>query len=170
MRQIYSSLLVMGALFMFAGCVTKNSTQSISGEPSSQTEPEGLGVTYTSPSKGVTIVCNRQLPTFLFKKDSIVVTTEARFDLQSVTQKLMKYPSDTVTIVGHTCELGSESYNLEVGLRRAEAVKQYLVSRGIAPERIETQSKGESEPVASNDTELTRKFNRRVEVILHAVD
>ena len=66
--------------------------------------------------------------------------------------------------VGHTDSVGSDTYNLQLGQRRSEAVKQYLVSQGLEAGRVYTDSKGEREPVADNKTVIGRSKNRRVVV------
>jgi outer membrane protein OmpA-like peptidoglycan-associated protein len=65
---------------------------------------------------------------------------------------------------GYTDSVGSDEYNQALSVRRAEAVYRYLVNRGIAPERLTVKGYGESDPVASNDTEAGRAQNRRVEL------
>jgi outer membrane protein OmpA-like peptidoglycan-associated protein len=74
-------------------------------------------------------------------------------------------PSLIVNIEGHTCNLGTPAYNMALGVRRADAVKDYLVSQGIAAERLHTVSLGEAHPEYDNSHEQTRKLNRRVAVV-----
>ncbi|MBO0160588.1 OmpA family protein, partial [Vibrio parahaemolyticus] len=66
--------------------------------------------------------------------------------------------------VGHTDSIGSDAYNQKLSVRRAEAVKAYLVSKGIEENRVYTEGKGEKQPVADNKTSEGRAKNRRVEV------
>ena len=73
---------------------------------------------------------------------------------------------EKVLIAGHTDGIGNDDYNLELSKRRAESVKGYLVDKGIDGSRIETVGKGESEPVADNETEAARQMNRRVTLTL----
>lgn len=73
----------------------------------------------------------------------------------------------TLEITGHTDSQGGVDRNYKLGLKRAEALKQLLLNRGIQNERIMIYSKGESEPRASNDSEGGRSQNRRVEIVLH---
>lgn len=75
-------------------------------------------------------------------------------------------PATSVTVVGHTDATGSEASNALLAQQRADAVRSYLVDRGMAPGRISTLSRGEQQPVASNETEAGRAQNRRVEIYL----
>jgi outer membrane protein OmpA-like peptidoglycan-associated protein len=70
-----------------------------------------------------------------------------------------------VEVAGHTCSIGTEEYNLGLSLRRAEAVRNYLVSKGVSADRLTVRGYGESRPVASNDTREGRAQNRRVELV-----
>ncbi len=79
---------------------------------------------------------------------------------------LNKHPDRTVVIEGHTDSLGSEESNLVLSQQRADSVKSWLASQGIAPARIDAFGKGEGSPVAGNDSDSGRQQNRRVEVII----
>jgi outer membrane protein OmpA-like peptidoglycan-associated protein len=70
----------------------------------------------------------------------------------------------TVEVIGHTCSVSSSRFNLQLGLGRAQSVKQMLVDRGVRSERIDAVSKGEEHPIADNSTESGQKANRRVEI------
>lgn len=82
--------------------------------------------------------------------------------LDNVVEKLKKFPGVRVAIVGHTDNVGSPEANLELSRRRADAVKQFLVDAGIDASRIETDGKGDTDPVATNETEEGRAKNRRI--------
>jgi OmpA-OmpF porin, OOP family len=69
-----------------------------------------------------------------------------------------------INVVGHTDSIGTEEYNQALSLRRATSVKDYMVSEGVDPGIIDVSGKGESDPVASNDTKEGRAQNRRVEI------
>ena len=71
---------------------------------------------------------------------------------------------EVIIAVGHTDSVGSNAYNQKLSLRRSEAVKAYLVSKGIEKTRIYTEGKGENQPVADNKTKDGRAKNRRVEI------
>ncbi|HEX6135218.1 MAG TPA: OmpA family protein [Longimicrobiales bacterium] len=104
----------------------------------------------------------------LFDFDSSVIRGAARDNLTNLANSLRNYPDTEVLIVGHTDSQGSDSYNQGLSERRAAAAKSYLVTQGVPTDRIRTQGLGESEPVASNDTESGRSLNRRVEVAIFA--
>ena len=71
-------------------------------------------------------------------------------------------------IEGHTCNIGTTEYNLGLGERRAQAVRDYLVQRGIAPARLSTVTYGEERPARDNSQESTRRLNRRAVLVVHA--
>lgn len=79
---------------------------------------------------------------------------------------LNRYGDRTVSIEGHTDSIGGEDYNQGLSQRRAEAVKSYLVSQGIAGARMDAAGMGEGAPIAGNDSATGRQQNRRVEVII----
>lgn len=97
---------------------------------------------------------------FDFGKDTIRPVSKPILD--DVIAKLKKFPGVRVAIVGHTDNIGTPEANLELSRRRAEAVKAYLVRGGIDASRIETDGKGDTEPVAPNDKEDGRAKNRRI--------
>jgi outer membrane protein OmpA-like peptidoglycan-associated protein len=104
----------------------------------------------------------------LFDFDSDVVRAEARKNLRALAASLEKYPGSDILIVGHTDRVGPASYNQGLSERRAAAAADYLVVQGVARSRLSTRGMGETEPLASNDTERGRELNRRVEVAILA--
>lgn len=89
--------------------------------------------------------------------------------LQKVTDILARYPKTVIHVVGHTDSVGSESYNMDLSVRRAQSVVNYFSGQGIAQNRLVAVGRGESEPRASNDTEAGRQLNRRVELYVKPV-
>jgi OOP family OmpA-OmpF porin len=100
----------------------------------------------------------------LFDFDKSVIKPEGRAKLDDLAQKVKGINLEVVIAVGHTDSIGSVAYNQKLSVRRAESVKAYLVSKGIEPNRIYTEGKGEKQPVASNKTRAGRAKNRRVEI------
>jgi outer membrane protein OmpA-like peptidoglycan-associated protein len=99
-----------------------------------------------------------------FDFDRADIRPDSRPILDQAVAILHENPGVLVVAEGHTDALGSEEYNEALSIRRAEAVFRYLVNRGIAPERLRVEGFGESRPVATNDTEVGRAQNRRVEL------
>ena len=99
-----------------------------------------------------------------FDTDSSVVKPGLYSEIDRIANILIKYPQTVIQVEGHTDSTGTESYNLELSARRAEAVKNLLVQRGVDLSRILTIAFGESAPIASNETDYGRAQNRRVEI------
>lgn len=103
---------------------------------------------------------------FLFETGRAELKPGGERELDGLVRTLNDAPNATVEIDGHTDSVGNRNYNVDLSLRRAQAVKEYLASRGIDPARVSTQGLGPDYPVASNNTEAGRQQNRRVEVIV----
>ncbi|AMG89584.1 OmpA family protein [Bordetella parapertussis] len=99
-----------------------------------------------------------------FDFDKSTLKPEGRQLLDQVAQQAGTIDLETIIAVGHTDSIGTEAYNQKLSERRAAAVKTYLVSKGIDPNRIYTEGKGELQPIASNKTREGRAQNRRVEI------
>lgn len=117
---------------------------------------EGLNVTFDSG--------------LLFGYDSDVLQPAAQQNLGQFAASLDKYPNTNIMIVGHTDNVGTDSYNMGLSARRAVAATNYLVSRGVDRARLRSTGRGEVEPAASNATAEGRQQNRRVEVAIYAND
>lgn len=104
----------------------------------------------------------------LYDFDSDAIRSESAQNLRNLAASLNKYPQTDLLIVGHTDALGSTAYNQDLSMRRAVSASSYLVSQGIASSRLRTSGKGETEALASNDTEAGRQANRRIEVAIFA--
>ena len=99
-----------------------------------------------------------------FDFDKSVLKPEGRAKLDDLVSKIQGINLEVIIAVGHTDSIGSDAYNQRLSVRRAEAVKAYLVSKGIERNRVYTEGKGEKQPVADNRTAQGRAKNRRVEV------
>ncbi len=89
--------------------------------------------------------------------------------LDKVADVMVTYGKTTLTVVGHTDNVGSDKYNQDLSLRRAHSVAQYFESRKVNPVRMAVSGKGEAQPVASNASEAGRQQNRRVEIYVEPV-
>ena len=100
----------------------------------------------------------------LFDFDKSAVKPEGKATLDQVAAGIKGLKLEVVIAVGNTDSVGTDAYNLALGQRRAESVKAYLVSKGVPADRIYTESKGKSNPVATNATAEGRSLNRRVDI------
>jgi len=104
----------------------------------------------------------------LFGFDRSDLSTAAKGNLDKLKNVLVKYPDTNIEVIGHTDSKGSDDYNQGLSQRRATAVIEYLRSAGISGGRLNGRGMGESDPVATNDTEDGRSLNRRVEFVITA--
>ena len=87
-------------------------------------------------------------------------------NVDKLAEFLEKHPERNVLIEGHTDSVGSDEFNLTLSQKRADAVKETLVAKGVSPDRLLTKGYGKQFPVASNETDSGRQLNRRVEVVI----
>jgi len=99
-----------------------------------------------------------------FDTNSTVVRPGLHSEINRVAGVLSQYPQTLVRVEGHTDSVGTNEYNQDLSVRRAMAVKNLLVQRGIADSRIDSVGYGETMPVATNENETGRQRNRRVEI------
>lgn len=104
----------------------------------------------------------------LFDVDSSTLKPVARDNLSKVVTSLEKYPGTNVVLVGHTDADGTEAYNQQLSERRAASAASFLRSEGVPASRIEATGRGETEPVASNESASGKQQNRRVEIAIFA--
>lgn len=100
----------------------------------------------------------------LFDFDKAVVKPDGKVALDEMLTKLEGMNTEVMIAVGHTDSVGSDAYNNKLSLRRADAVKAYLVSKGLDPSRLYTEGKGETQPVSDNASAAGRAKNRRVTI------
>jgi outer membrane protein OmpA-like peptidoglycan-associated protein len=104
----------------------------------------------------------------MFDFNSDRIRPEAATNLRNLASSLDKYPNSSLLIVGHTDAVGSDDYNLSLSERRARSTASYLGSQGVSSARLQTVGRGETEPVAPNDSDAGMQKNRRVEVAIYA--
>jgi len=104
-----------------------------------------------------------------FDTDSVNIKPAFHSTMDKLADVVVRYGKTTLTIVGHTDNVGSNQYNQKLSERRAVSVAQYFESRHVSPLRLATLGKGEGEPVASNNTESGRSANRRVEIYVEPI-
>jgi len=124
------------------------------------------GVEVTRPSEGEIAV---QLTNdILFDFNSSSLRSESRSTLSDLAANFQRYPDETVSVEGHTDNVGTSAINQSLSERRAYAVKDYLVSQGMPSSRITAIGFGETQPKATNSTPEGRQLNRRVEIHIRA--
>lgn len=106
----------------------------------------------------------------LFQTNSAELQPAVMTSIENLAKVLNKYPDTNILIEGDTDNTGTDEYNQKLSERRAQSVADYAKRLGVAGARISTIGLGESNPVASNDTEIGRQQNRRVEIAIFAND
>jgi outer membrane protein OmpA-like peptidoglycan-associated protein len=128
----------------------------------SQTIP---GATVVRVGEGIEVTFASGL---LFAFDSDQILPAAGTNLTELAKSLQRYPDSQLLIVGHTDNVGDASYNQRLSERRSNSAAAFLATQGVARTRLAASGKGESEPVSTNDTDVGRSQNRRVEVAIYA--
>lgn len=123
------------------------------------------GATVERVGEGILITFDSGI---LFEFDSYALKPETRANLQELAPTLIKYDDTNVLVLGHTDSVGDAAYNMNLSEKRAGSVNNFLVSQGVAGSRLSNEGYGESDPVATNETDEGRQLNRRVEVVIVA--
>ena len=110
----------------------------------------------------------RPLADVFFDLDESVIRSDARAPLQANATWMRRWPSTAITIEGHADSRGSSEYNLALGSRRADVVKQYLVELGIPTNRLTVVSKGKEQPFCTEESETCWQQNRRGHFLITA--
>ncbi|MBI2363175.1 MAG: OmpA family protein [Elusimicrobia bacterium] len=108
----------------------------------------------------------KDIPPIEFEFNKAVLKPEARAALEFIADVMLKHPDLKLMVFGHTCDIGSDQYNLWLSQKRAEAVKSYLVELGVFGEFVRAKGFGEKKPLVENDSEEGRTQNRRVEFVV----
>lgn len=123
------------------------------------------GATVTRIGEGIAVTFASGL---LYDFDSDRIRAEAAQNLRNLSASLDQYPNTDLLIVGHTDSQGTDSYNWDLSERRSRSAADYLAGQGVARARLRTAGRGETEPIATNDSEAGQQQNRRVEVAIYA--
>jgi len=99
-----------------------------------------------------------------FENNSATLTKKGKSELNKLYIKMLLMPKTNFELIGHTDNVGDDASNVTLSANRALAAKNYLVSKGIDPSRLQTSGKGESSPIDDNNTEKGRAMNRRIEI------
>ena len=122
----------------------------------------------TPPAAAVVVAPTSEKVTFaadaFFDFDKSVLKPEGKAKLDDLVSKMAGLNLEVIIAVGHTDSVGTDAYNQRLSVRRADAVKAYLVEKGVEKNRVYTEGKGETQPVADNKTAEGRAKNRRVEI------
>ncbi|HEY0897348.1 MAG TPA: OmpA family protein [Sphingobacteriaceae bacterium] len=106
----------------------------------------------------------------LFDVDKSDLKPNAMTNIQNLATSMKNNPETNILIIGHTDADGSDSYNMSLSERRARSVKNYAMMQGVEASRLKIEGRGESEPIASNDSAEGKSQNRRVEIVIVAND
>lgn len=123
------------------------------------------GATVARVGEGITVTFASGL---LYDFDSDIVKSDAAGNLRNLASSINKYPNTDLLIVGHTDAVGTASYNQQLSDRRSNAASAFLAAQGVSSTRLRALGRGETEPVADNETEAGRQRNRRVEIAIVA--
>ncbi len=178
---VLSAAVILAALILFTGC-QKKATRPVEAPSQPVKEQPDTGQMPKTPEKisekKVESVTSSDLaPAYaegkegmfadiLFEYDKYDVKESYRSELQAVAEWMTKNSSAKVSVEGHCDERGTNEYNLALGDRRAKAVKDYLVSLGVASSRIETISYGEEKQVCTEQSEECWLKNRRAHLVI----
>ena len=167
------SLLV--AVLFAAGCATQQEAPKPAPEPAPKPAPTPAPAPAPAPTPAPKPAPEAAKPkpvaekvTFaadvLFDFDKSVVKPDGKSKLDDLSSKIRGINLEVVIAIGHADSIGGDAYNQKLSVRRAEAVKAYLITKGVETNRVYTEGKGEKQPVASNKTQEGRAKNRRTEI------
>ena len=105
-----------------------------------------------------------ELDTITFAFDQYELTPEAKMRLDENLERLSSQPDLSIVLQGYTDSIGTDDYNQKLSEKRAQAVYEYFISKGVSSERMQSVGYGESRPIADNSSAQGRALNRRTEI------
>ena len=156
-------LLLVVAGFFLASCAATNTEQGGDVDAASSSTASGGDITAGTQEDLIINVGDR----VFFEFDSSELTVDAQATLDAQAAWLQQYPDTNITIEGHADERGTREYNLALGEKRAQSVKEFLIVNGISSSKIDVVSYGEERPDRLGSSESAYKANRRVEISLY---
>lgn len=166
------NLILAVSMFAAAGCATQSKAVVADPPDSSLTAAAAAKSAAPAPVPAVVVVDQKQLDldallkglVIQFGFDAADLAPESRTRLDALADALRANPKAQVRISGNCDELGTVEYNLALGQKRADAVRNYLVTLGVQGNRVDTVSYGEEKPVDARSTEEAYTANRRAEL------
>jgi peptidoglycan-associated lipoprotein len=166
-----SLVMILPITLFTASCSKKvvKTQQAAAIEPEVQQAPEQSPEDATSPEPTDLVTAERAFANekIHFAFDSSDLSSDARQILNGQAEYLRTNPDITITVEGYCDERGMEAYNAALGQRRAKSVKNFLVNLGIGPDRLNTVSYGEEQPVAMGHNEASWAENRRAQFVIN---
>lgn len=154
--------VVGGAAGAVAGNVWTKRQEEQKKQMEEATAGTGVAVTQTEDNR-----LKLEIPSDIsFDVGRADINPNFRTILDTFAKGLVSNPSSNVTIIGHTDSSGSDAINNPLSLNRAASVRDYIVARGVATNRIAIDGRGSHEPVVANDTSANKAKNRRVEIFV----
>ena len=170
MRTILTGIIVF---VLWSALCTWFYLTNIKGPAAEENAPVEQSATEVAPAEPEPMVIEPETTvqspgpyTVYHEFDRSSIKPDPQFDsyIENLEAYKNEIPGTRVNVTGHTDYIGSEDYNYQLGLRRAESTRDYLVKKGIPPEMITISSKGETDPISSNITDSGRALNRRTEI------
>jgi outer membrane protein OmpA-like peptidoglycan-associated protein len=143
----------------------KDKCPNVAGLPDNDGCPKAPDTIKPPPKKEIDFPRTQTLFGVTFRKGTAELSFDSYQFIEPLLMKLKQYPEVTIEIHGHTDGIGDYAKNMELSKQRAESVRQYLMAKGIGPERMQTIGFGSSNPIADNKTAAGRAENRRIEVV-----
>jgi outer membrane protein OmpA-like peptidoglycan-associated protein len=163
MRILIGGFAALAVWITFSAWMYKDNLYPVFNPP----EPVVTAVPETTPPPPAPAPAPEKLSVlFNFNDAGFRADPQTESRIAEFTSWLGKNPSAKLSITGHTDQVGEESFNNELGMRRAAALQKHILSLGIAADRLIVTSKGETEPAADNSTEEGRAKNRRTEITI----